>query len=340
MGVLFDLEPEGREVDGEDNWVPERVPGQLEMLGRGLMSLPRQPLRALSSLPSAARALPNFPGAAMVPGMPQLQRARARLAGDDDLLDVRTARAPRTRFNHRLSPHRRFAFGSLALEDVKALKNKLGIKVNDVVVALCATAVRDWLLERDELPSEPLTALIPVSVRSKEEQGTFGNKVSGMILPIPTDVEDPRERLMRAHEILMGGKSEHARLPASLMTDVSNFLPPALFTRASRMAMQVSGRLRPPLNLVISNVPGPPVPLYCAGAKMLAHYPVSVITEGVGLNITVMSYQDHIDVGIVVDHDMVDDAWELQDAVTDALAELLEVVGGKRRKRAPQSATT
>jgi len=305
----------------------------VSMLKRGLLGLPKQPLRALGSLPAAIPALPDFPGAAMVPGVPQLQRLRSR--GDDSAtIDVRASRAPRTRFNRKISAHRRFAFASLPLDDVKALKNELGIKVNDVVVALCATAVRDWLLDRDELPKEPLVALVPASVRTEEERGTFGNKVTGMILPIPTDVADPRERLMRAHELLKAGKAQNAGLPASLMTDVSNFLPPALFSRASRVALDVTGRVRPALNLVVSNVPGPPIPLYCAGAKMLAHYPVSVITDGVGLNITVMSYMDHIDVGIVADHDSIEDAWTMTEAMEHALDELMEVICGRKRQSA------
>lgn len=341
LGVLFDLSAETPADDGQGtggHWTPERLPGQMEMLGRGLLGLPRQQLRALTSLPSALPALPDFPGAAMMPGIPQLQRARTalerRLRGggaDPELVEVRASRAPRTRFNHRISPHRRFAFASLPLDDIKALKNELGIKVNDVVVALCATAVRDWLLERGELPSEPLVALVPVSVRTEEERGTFGNKVTGMVLPIPTHIEDPRERLLHAHQVLKEAKHQTQGLPASLMTDVSNFLPPALFNRAARLALEVTGRVRPALNLVVSNVPGPPVPLYCAGARMLAHYPVSVVTDGVGLNITVMSYLDQIDVGIVADHDSIDDAWTMMASMEHALGELMEVICGGRQ---------
>jgi WS/DGAT/MGAT family acyltransferase len=340
LGVLFDLSPDTPADDGQGRggeWHPERVPGQLEMLGRGLLGLPRQPLRALGSLPKALSAAPNFPGQAMMPGIPHAQRAGADLqrrlgrSSDAELTRVRSSRAPRTRFNGRVSPHRRFSFGSLPLEDVKALKNELGIKVNDVVVALCATAVRDWLLARDELPKEPLVALVPVSVRTEEERGTFGNKVTGMILPIPTDVADPRERLLKAHEILRRAKGQTQGLPASLMTDVSNFIPPALFNRAARVAMEVSGRVRPPLNLVISNVPGPPIPLYCAGAQMLGHFPVSVVTDGVGLNITVMSYQDRLDFGIIADRDAIDDAWTMMESMANALDELLEVICGRRR---------
>jgi WS/DGAT/MGAT family acyltransferase len=333
LGVLFDLEADTpAEQNPGKTFKPERRPSELEMLGRGLLGLPRFPFRAARSLPTAIAALPAFPGQALMPGVPQLQRALAEvqrnLGGSKDagLVELRAARAPKTRFNGKISPHRRFSFGSLSLEDVKAIKDELGIKVNDVVVALCASAVRDWLLERGELPDEPLVALVPVSVRTKEERGTFGNKVTGMILPIPTDVADPRERLMRAHSLLKRAKGQTQGLPASLMTDVSNFLPPAIFSRAARVALDVTGRVRPALNLVISNVPGPPVPLYCAGAQMEGHFPVSVITDGVGLNITVMSYLDHIDFGVVVDRDMVDDAWTFVDSLERALEELKAAV--------------
>ena len=182
-------------------------------------------------------------------------------------------------------------------------------------------------------------ALVPVSVRSEEERGTFGNKVTGMILPIPTDVADPRKRLMRAHDVLMRAKDQNQGLPASLMTDVSNFLPPAIFSRASRIALEVSGRFRPALNLIISNVPGPPVPLYCAGGQMVGHHPVSVITHGVGLNVTVMSYRDKLDFGIVVDHDMVDDAWPFMDAMRRSLDEMCEAVLGTEPQPPALSAT-
>ncbi len=346
LGVLFDLEPDcpPEQPDRGPEFEPERRPSELEMLGRGLVGLTRQPLRALRSLPDALQAAPNFPGAAMMPGMPLMQRLRGetqKLLGggehDRKLVEVRASRAPKTRFNAKISPQRRFSFGSLELADVKALKSELGIKVNDVVVALVASAVRAWLLERGELPDEPLVALVPVSVRSEDERGTFGNKVTGMILPIPTNVADPRQRLMKAHEILVRAKGQTEGLPASLMTDVSNFLPPAIFNRASRLALEVSGRLRPPLNLVISNVPGPPIPLYCAGAQMLSHYPVSVITDGVGLNITVMSYRDKIDFGIVVDRDMVDDAWSFAEAMRDSLEELKEAVLPKRPEPEPSA---
>jgi diacylglycerol O-acyltransferase / wax synthase len=198
------------------------------------------------------------------------------------------------------------------------------------VVALCATAVREWLLDRDELPKDPLVAMIPVSVRGKDEVGTFGNRVSTMIVPIPTNVKDPRKRLLRAHEYLRSAKELHRALPADLLTDATSFIPPAVMARAARTTMDILGRTRPPINLVISNVPGPRDPLYCAGAQLQAHYPVSVVIDGVGLNMTVMSYRDHVDFGIIADRDQVDDVWSLMDGAAAALEELETVICGRR----------
>ena len=335
LGVLLDPSPEGRELPPRPAGEPgERVPGDLEMLGRGLLGLPRQPLRALRSLPTALPNLTDLPGANAFPVVPRLSGALAharRLAGADEdpgILEVTTARAPKTSFNGPVSSHRRFAFGSLSLDTVKRLKNELGITVNDVVAALCATAVRDWLLDRDELPKEPLVAMIPVSVRTEEQVGTFGNRISTMIVPIPTNVKDPRKRLVRAHEYLRSAKERHKALPADLLTDATSFIPPAVAARAARATMDILGRTRPPINLVISNVPGPRDPLYCAGALLQAHFPVSVVIDGVGLNMTVMSYRDHVDFGIIADRDQVDDVWSLMDGTAAALDELETAICG------------
>src|SRR3954464_14757570 len=147
-----------------------------------------------------------------------------------------------------------------------------------------------------------------------------------MIVPIPTDVEDPRERLLKAHETLKSAKERHRALPADLLTDATSFIPPALHARASRLTMELGGRLAPPLNLVISNVPGPRDPLYLAGAQLQANFPVSVVTDGVGLNMTVMSYRDHVDFGLVTDRDLMGDTWPLMEGLERALDELCEEI--------------
>jgi hypothetical protein len=155
-----------------------------------------------------------------------------------------------------------------------------------------------------------------------------------MVVPIPTNEPDPAARLRRTHEYLRSAKERHSALPASLLTDATAFIPPAVASLAARNTVDILSRTRPPLNLVISNVPGPRSPLFLAGAKLEAHYPVSVVVDGVGLNITVMSYLDHLDFGLVADRDQVDDLWTLLERLGGALDELTEAVLGKAAKRA------
>jgi diacylglycerol O-acyltransferase len=149
-----------------------------------------------------------------------------------------------------------------------------------------------------------------------------------MIVPIPTDVPDPKRRLERAHELLRSAKEHHAALPADLLTDATSFIPPAVAALAARTTVGILGRTRPPLNLVISNVPGPRSPLYIAGSRLEAHYPVSAVVDGVGLNMTVMSYLDHLDLGIVADRDQIADVWPLLEAAQHAVDELAAAIGG------------
>ena len=235
--------------------------------------------------------------------------AQGLVRRDGEARRRRSLTAPRTPFNGRISPHRRFAFGQLDLAEVKEVKNLHGCTVNDVVVSICAGAVRRWLIAHHALPDGPLVAQIPVSVRTDDEMGTFGNRILLMAAELFTDEPDPVVRLHRTHEALSVMKDRHRALPASLLQDANHFIPPAVFARAARLTFRLSsgGAARPNWNLVISNVPGPQFPLYCAGARLVAQYPVSVITDGMGLNITVMSYDGHMDFGLVADRDQMPD---------------------------------
>ncbi len=324
MGVLFDLAPEGREIPEPHGNSTEREPSELEMLARGLMGVPRYPIRALRSLPSALPHLDDTPFGTL-PGAGTISRVAGRLEhlltrGDGRVADHTTHKAPRTSFNGRVSPNRRFTFGQLDLDQVKAAKNRHGCTVNDVVVSICSGAVRRWLLEHDELPPEPLIAQIPVSVRTDEQAGTYGNRIMLMGVPIFTNEPNAVKRLELTHNALLAMKQRHRALPAELLQDAGNFIPPAVFARAARATLAIStGRGRPAWNLVISNVPGPQFPLYCAGARIDANYPVSVITDGMGLNITVMSYCGHMDFGIVADRDQMRDVRRLLDWIPEEL---------------------
>jgi WS/DGAT/MGAT family acyltransferase len=207
---------------------------------------------------------------------------------------------------------------------VKIAKNAHGCTVNDVVVSMCAGVVRRWLVEHSELPAEPLVAQIPVSVRTNEQAGTYGNRIMLMAAPLFTNVDEPVERLMLTHAAMGDMKQRHKALPAELLQDANHFIPPAVFSRAARATFRLatSSPGRPTWNLVISNVPGPQFPLYMAGAELQANYPVSVITDGMGLNITVMSYRGRMDFGIVADRDQMSDVQCLIDWLGDELEAL------------------
>src|SRR3954469_9263496 len=232
MGLLLDLTPEGRELPEAAPPPAGEDPGQLEMLGRGLLGVPRYPARMLRALPSALPNLEHTPFG-VLPGAGTLTRVVGALRRDGAERPDLTA--PKTRFSGRISPHRRFVFGRLALGDVKAAKNAHGTTVNDVVVSICAGAVRRWLVEHDDLPETPLVAQVPVSVRTGEEFGTYGNRILLMAAPLFTDIEDPVERLARTHEALLVMKEQHRALPAGLLQDANHFIPPAVFARAARL---------------------------------------------------------------------------------------------------------
>jgi WS/DGAT/MGAT family acyltransferase len=328
MGVLLDLSPEGREAPPAGP-SPDREPGDVEMLARGLLGVPRYFGRVLRSFPSTLSNLQDTPIIRDVPGAKTIGRSAAlAVHGWQSHRDepVNLSR-PRTSFNGHVSPHRRFAFGQLPLDEVKAVKNQHRVTVNDVIVSLAAGAVRRWLVEHDELPKRPLVALVPVSVRSEEERGTYGNRVGTMSVPLFTNEPDPVARLRLTHEALRSAKEHQKALPARLLVDATQFIPPAVFARASRATFSLAAtRGAPPVwNLVVSNVPGPQLPLYCVGALVQAMYPVSVITDGMGLNITAMSYRGHLDFGIVADREQIPDVWSLIGSLRQSLDELRPV---------------
>jgi WS/DGAT/MGAT family acyltransferase len=330
MGVLLDLSPDGREAPSPDG-APgraDREPGELEMLMRGLLGTPRYIERVARALPSTLPNIQDVAFLSQVPGAHTLGRTTARLARlisgrEQRVLERSNLQPPRTSFNGHVSPHRRFAFGQLSLDAVKQVKNEHGSTVNDVVLSICAGALRWWLLEHDELPDGPLVAQVPVSVRSEKEMGTYGNRIGMLSVPLYVNEPDPVQRLQLTHEAMRMAKERHKALPAHLLQDATQFIPPAVFSRAARMTFSLAATRKPIWNLVVSNVPGPQFPLYMAGAELVANYPVSVITDGMGLNITVMSYCGHLDFGIVADREQIRDVWKLIDWLEESLAELL-----------------
>jgi diacylglycerol O-acyltransferase / wax synthase len=280
-----------------------------------------------------ARLLPSVAPAvsAIVGGMLGLGH------GDGGVITTMPGRAPATPFNKPITPHRRFAFRSVSLDSVKTVKNAFGVSVNDVVMAMSAGALRRWLAGRDALPGPPLIAMIPVSVRDPASKGALGNKVSAMLAKLPTHMTDPSRRLEIVHTATKIAKAQQAAIPQGLVDQISDFAPPALTARAARVVF-ATGLLHrlPPFNLTISNVPGPNVPVYLCGARLLAHYPLSVVTDGQGLNITVVGYLGQLHFGLVSCRELVPDLDNLAGYLVDELELLLEAAD---QRTAEQHAT-
>ena len=214
--------------------------------------------------------------------------------------------------------------------------------MNDVVLAMCAGMLRSWLRERDLLPAQPLVAMVPVSVRTEEHGAALGNQVSGMAAVLHTDEPDPTARIGKIAASMRDQKILQAALPVHAQLEMMSHVPAAAMEQAMRLVFgtRLSERMIP-FNLTISNVPGPQVPLYLDGAEQLASYPYSTITDGMALNITVTSYNGHLDWGIVVDRDIVDDPWAMYDGLVAAQAELLELATSTRRATSrPSTART
>ncbi|MFZ2868484.1 WS/DGAT/MGAT family O-acyltransferase [Zavarzinia sp.] len=310
MVSLLDFGPEPRNVPPpEQPWVPDRSPNDIEVLARAAIHGVVQPVSMLRRLPKLAGTLLNVGRRALEPGAH---------------LPPAPFQAPRTPFNRALTPHRRLAVRSLPLADIKAVKNLLGCTVNDVVLAICAGTLRRYLDEQGELPERPLVAMCPISVRGAADKGDTGNRVSAMLVSLATDIDDEIERIAAIRESTQGAKESYKAMPADMLRDWSLFAAPLVAARAARLysRFKIADYHRPVFNVVISNVPGPGFPLYLAGAKLLHTYPVSIPADGVGVNITVQSYTDNIDIGIIVDREAVPDVEHMADLMARSLAAL------------------
>lgn len=343
LTVLLDRDANWRPTQPMQPWNPGPLPSDNDLLLKTAGEYLRRPekfirlsVKTLRDLATVTRSGGLRTMADMIaqplPGpLGDLMRRRLR-SGRGDEIDKPPAlpptRAPHTPWNRAITAHRRFAYTTIPLADAKKIKSTFGTTFNDVVMALCSTTLRRYLQERGVLPDEPLIAMVPVSIRSGDESDQYQNRVSALMCNLATDIADPVDRLLAIRASMNSAKEMHAAIPAENLLDFTQFAPPAIAARAMRLYFrtQVGDRFNPPFNLIISNVPGPAEPLYSAGARLEHFYPVSAVTDGQGLNMTVQSYNGNLDFGFIACRELVPDLWDLVGYLHDATQELLSRV--------------
>jgi len=259
--------------------------------------------------------------------------SRRREASTEDHINPLTAEFPRTRFNYALSVKRSFATCQLSLDELKELKNALGVTLNDVVLAIMAGALRTYFLYHKELPSEPLAAAVPVGADDPTVVRRYGNNVTTLFTMLHTEMEDPLERVYAIKKRTEQGKADLDVFGKHQWGDLMQYVPPYYMTwscqRKFRLKPTNKPDFKPSSNIAISNVPGPREKLNREGGELEALYSAGVLGEGMGLNITVWSYMDQLNVGALACSKAMPDLHRLTDAIPDAVKELQAAVKAK-----------
>ena len=308
--AIHDLQPEAHVDEPEKLWVPERRPTGIELLTK----------TAINTVGTPAKF-----GRLLYRSAPSLAKVAAGVATRQLKIPIRV---PRTRFNTHVSPHRVFDGRSFDLNEVKAIKNSQNdTTVNDVVVTVCGGALRKYLEAKAELPRDSLVAMAPMSVRSQDKWGDAGNLVTAMSLPVRSDIADPLERLLAVNKSSFEAKKLTHTMGPRLAADAAEFLPSTMSGLLARTYANsgLADRLPPLVNTVITNVPGPNIPLYSMGSRMVATYGLGPVVHGLGLFQPVLSYNGTITISAVADRDMMPDPAFYAQCLQESFDELKSV---------------
>jgi diacylglycerol O-acyltransferase len=313
--VLFDTSPDPLPVaPPEHEWVPRPLPTDAQLLADALLeraTVPGEMARGLRATLRGPKAVASKLGTA--------------LAGVGAIAWSGLQAAPPSPFNVRVGPHRRFTWVRGDLAQFKAIKNSLGGTVNDAVLAVVAGGLGSYMrLHRHATEDVVLRAMVPVSIRADIERGALGNRVAAMWAPLPVGVIDPVARLHAISAAMREVKSSGQAVGAEVLTRLTGFAPPTIMAQAARL--QARQRL---FNLVVTNVPGPQIPLYVLGRELKALYPMVPLAENTALGIAIMSYNGQLNFGLTADYDALPDVETLADELESAVQELAAAAGAK-----------
>jgi diacylglycerol O-acyltransferase len=316
--VLFDLERDAKPLELEDDWIPQPEPGTTELVARGIADAVAAPIQLAERAVDVLRN-PETTARKLVEG----------LEGVGEIVSAFADPAPDIPLNEEIGPHRRYVWARSELVNFKRIKDTFGGTVNDVVLAVITGALRKWLHGRGvRTEGLELRALVPVSIRSEDERGDLGNRIALMRGPLPVYIEDPVRRLRTISDAMAGLKRSKQALGAEVISRFNDFAPPTLLAQASRI--NFSTRL---FNLIVTNVPGPQMPLYVLGRELEDVFPVAFLPENHSLAVAIMSYNGKVGFGLLADYDCMEDIDVVSNGLIESLAEL-EVAAGKSAKAA------
>ena len=323
--ALWDLSPEGRVVPSPGKWEPERLPSRLGLVSRTAAHLISQPAAIARTATALARGGWGV--------------GREMLSGDHHGHRLLFS-APKIRFNEPIVAQRSFGGVSFSLDRIKVIKNKVaGTTVNDVVLTICAGALRKYLQATDELPDHSLIAMAPISVREEVDGGL--NRVSAMLVDLATGEEDPRSRLEAIHASTRESKAYARAIGAGTLTDSTRVVPFSLASGAARLysRMKIAHYHRPPFNLVITNVPGPRSQLYLGGARLLNVFGMAPVIDGLGLIMVITSFAEHLTISVNAARNLLPDVDNLLAGLRSAYRDLETAVGGTKGKHGRRKRT-
>ncbi len=328
MEAMHTLRPDEPAPDKPDKWKPERVPNPMELLGKSYFNAVTNPLKQLEV---AAKAAPGL--AKTIKG---LISKEFNLSGE--------MVAPKTRFNRVISAHRVVEGRSFNLADIKAIRAlEPGCKVNDVFLAIVGGALRKYLLSKQDLPKKTLTAMAPISVRSEGEKGDMGNQVAAMIAPLGTHIEDPAERLAFVHSRTVNSKAMTNAIGARNMTEVSKVSPALYMSLGAQLFTKLGLANRgvgPPFSTVVTNVPGPPIPIFSSGARLESMMGLVCLNDGLGLAHVVQSYCDRATISFTACREMMPDPEFYIECIQASFDDLLAAAKALEGKQSPAKAKT
>jgi WS/DGAT/MGAT family acyltransferase len=317
--VLFDVKPVPEPAEADDDWIANPEPSGAQLLVKDAEGVAKAPLGALRRLEQAVQS-PRTAVARVSEAVEAVGEVGWNFANP----------APDVPLNVKVGSHRRFEWVRADLGQFKRIKATLGGTVNDVVLAVVTGALRRWLHGRGvRTEGMELRAQVPVSIRGADERGHLGNKLAVLRGPIPVYVEDPVKRLEICRKGMEGVKESKQALGAEVISRFNDFAPPTLLAQAARV--NFSTRL---FNLVVTNVPGPQIPLYVLGRELEDIFPVGFLPPEQALFVAIMSYNGSINFGLLADYDALDDVAALADGIEGSIAELAEAADAVDREAA------